>query len=526
MYDILIKNSLILNGNGKLGEQGDLAVKNGRIAAVDRLIDGRAARTIDGRGLALAPGFIDLHAHTDHYHLSEPAGDIKLRQGVCLDVVGNCGVSAAPVLPDPMTPADDGAAGSPGMPFRSFSEYRAALDSARPAMRVMSHVGHSLLRTLAMGEAAGPPDPGRLATMKRELEDALDQGAAGLSTGLYYPPSGFADEKEVVELARVVASRGGFHASHIRNEAEDLLASLDEMIRISESSGVAGHVSHLKAAGRNNWVLAEEAVKRLETARARGLDITCDVYPYFHSSTTILALVPPWAQDGGVAGLLPRLKDPVQRERIVGQMKDGLPGWENIYHNAGFEGITITAVQTEANKSFQGNAISQSARKAGQDPFDFVLDLITAEEGRVSIIAASMNEENVARFIALPFSMIGSDGSPTAGLPHPRLYGAFPRVIRRFVRELKVLTLEQAVAKMTALPAQRLGLKDTGCIRKDYRADLVLFDPETFADTATFDRPRSFPVGLEAVVINGEIVFEHGTGTEARPGGFVPARTC
>jgi dihydroorotase/N-acyl-D-amino-acid deacylase len=527
MYDILIKNALVVDGSGRPGQIQDVALKESRILAVDRDLPlERAARVLEGRGLALAPGFIDMHCHTDTYHIAEPAGEIKVRQGVCLDVVGNCGVSAAPAPLGRNAEDDDPSRREfrrhcPGV--QTLADYAAALDRARPAARVMSHVGHCAIRIKVMGHSAQAPDRDQLAAMVAETEAALEQGAAGLSTGLYYPPSGFARDEELIALAGAVARRGRFHASHIRNEAAGLLDSLREVIRVGRAAGAATHISHLKAAGRDNRHQVEAAVELIETAIVQGLDLTCDLYPYDRSATTLLALIPPWAQEGGIEALTARLQDPRQRERILGQMADGLPGWENSYHNAGFEGISISSLESPARAALVGQTVAQAAQGAGRDPFELVCDLIAEEKGAVNIIIASMNEADVARFLSLPFVMIGSDGNPNGGMPHPRVYGAFPRVIRRFVRELGVISLETAVYKMSGLPARRLGLAEQGQIRPGYIADLVLFDPQTLSDTATYTAPRSYPEGVSAVIINGELVLDGGRRTAARPGGFVRA---
>lgn len=526
MFDLIIQQAQVIDGSGRAGYIGDVAVKNGLIAAIDAHIPGDDRPCIDGRGLALAPGFIDMHCHTDTYHLTEPLADIKVRQGVCLDVVGNCAMSVVPTDPQTAAQLSDQREFTRRCPqARTVADYAAAIDQAQPAMRVMTHVGHAALRVQAMGHAARPPAADELGRMQRALTAALEQGAAGLSTGLYYPPSGFAQDAELIALAKITSRFDRFHASHIRNEAIGLLDSLREVIRIGRAADAATHISHLKAAGRGNWQHTEAAIALIEAARRQGLDITCDVYPYDRSSTSLTVLIPPWAQEGGIGEMSARLRHAAQRQRIMAQMRDGLPGWENSYHNAGFTGITISAVKTAANRHLIGQTVDQAAAAAAQDPFAWVCDLIVAEAGEVSIIIASMHEADVARFISLPFAMIGSDGSPTDGTPHPRLYGTFPRVIRRFVRELKCMTLETAVAKMTALPARRLGLKNHGAIRTGCRADLVLFDPERFADTATYAAPRSFPTGLQAVIIDGQIVLANGQRTAARPGGFVCAPT-
>jgi dihydroorotase/N-acyl-D-amino-acid deacylase len=318
----------------------------------------------------------------------------------------------------------------------------------------------------------------------------------------------------------VVARHGGFYASHIRNEAEGLLEALDEALTIGRASGAPVHVSHFKAAGTRNWGKAEAAVAKLEAARREGLDVTCDVYPYHFSSTSLQAVIPPWALEGGAERLVARLSDPADRARIIAGIKDGLPGWENIYHNAGWEKILIAAVNSAANAPVQGQSVAQAAAAAGADPFEWAMELLVAERGAVNIIAGSMHEGNVARFLTLPFASIGSDGAPRGGKPHPRVYGTFPRVIRRFVRELKTLTLEEAVRKMTSASAQRLRLADRGRIAVGCRGDAVLFDPATFGDTATFEEPCQYPVGLAAVAVAGRLVLDGERMTGERPGRF------
>jgi N-acyl-D-amino-acid deacylase len=526
MYDLLIRQAVVIDGTQAAGFVADVAVAKGRFVAVASHLDGEAARVIDAAGLALAPGFIDIHCHSDRYHIEHPAGEIKLRQGVTLEVVGNCGASLAPLVAARAREAVDHAAGGPGrfqgpIDWQGYGQYAAKVEAGRPVVNVAGLVGHGTLRIAAMGFAAKPAGSDELDRMLGLLDEAMAEGAAGMSSGLYYAPGLFATTDEVVALACVVARRGGYYATHLRNEAEGLLDSLDEAIHIGRAAGVAVHISHLKAAGWRNWHLADAALTRIEAARTAGLDVTVDVYPYHFSNTSLLAIIPPWAQDGGVPDLLSRLTDPATREKIMGQINDGLPGWENIYHNAGWEKIIISAGSTAAGRAWEGRSITDIARAAGKDPCQCALDIIVSERGAVSIIAGSMNEENVARFIELPFAMIGSDGSPNAGKPHPRVYGTFPRVIRRFVRELKTLSLAEAVHKMTGMTARRLGLSAFGRIAVGARADAVLFDPERFADTATFDDPCQYPVGLNAVWVNGRLVLDADAATGERPGVFV-----
>jgi N-acyl-D-aspartate/D-glutamate deacylase len=530
MYDLLIRGATLIDGAGAAEFRGDAAVAGGRFVAVSPRLEGDAVQRIDAEGLVMAPGFIDIHCHSDRYHIEHPDGEIKLRQGVTLEVVGNCGASLAPLAAERAREAVDHAVGGPGrfkgaIDWTGFGQYAAKVAAGKPIVNAMGLVGHGTLRIAAMGFAARPANPGELARMEALLEEAMAEGAAGLSTGLYYAPGLFAATAEVVALSRVVARRGGYYATHLRNEAEGLLDSLDEAIHIGRAAGVPVHISHLKAAGWRNWHLADAAVARIEAARAEGLDVTVDVYPYHFSSTSLLTVIPPWALEGGIPALLPRLAHPGTREKIIGQIKDGLPGWENIFHNAGWEKIIVSAVNTAEGRRREGRSIADIARADGKDPFACALDVIATEQGAVSIIAGSMNEENVARFIRLPFAMIGSDGSPNEGKPHPRVYGTFPRVVRRFVRELKTLSLSEAVHKMTGMTAARLGLEAFGRIAPGARADAVLFDPQRFADTATFEEPRRHPVGVRAVLVAGRRVLDGDTATGERPGVFVRDRT-
>ena len=525
MFDILIKGATIVDGTGAKTWVGDAAIAKGRFVALDRRIPGEARRVIAADGYVLAPGFIDIHCHSDFSLFDHPGADIKLRQGVTLEVLGNCGTSLAPLeaISRTLIPAEsdsDIQSWEHPLDWTSYGQYARTLEASGLSINVTGLVGHGTLRLAAMGPSDKTPTPDQMNHMKSLLAQSMDEGAAGLSTGLIYAPGCFADTRELIALAGVAGSKGGYYASHIRNEADRIITALEEIIRIGRQAEIPVHVSHLKIAGKKNWALWEAVVEKLVSARSEGIDITCDVYPYFHSSTTILALLPPWCLEGGTASLMPRLKDPRQRERIIAGIKDGIAGWENMVQHTGLDKIVISSVKSTQRKELGGKSIAQIAVAAQQDPFQVLLDLVEAESGAVSIITESMNEENMVRFLSLPFAMIGSDGSPNQGRPHPRLYGTFPRVIRRVVRELGALSMEAAIHKMSGLTARRLGLKDTGTLRKGFKADAVLFDPLTFGDTATYDHPRSFPLGLLATMVNGEVVIDGEKHTGAKPGVF------
>lgn len=525
MYDLLFRQAVVVDGTGAPGRVADVALAESRFVALAPNLDGSSRQVIAAEGLVLAPGFIDLHCHSDAYHLEEPAGEIKIRQGVTLEVVGNCGASLAPLVSERARASVDHCLGGPDrfsldVDWRSYGEYAAKVGGGRPVVNVAGLVGHGTLRVAAMGFADRPATQAELDTMAGLLDDALSAGAAGMSTGLYYAPGLFATTDEVIALAKVVARRGGYYATHMRNEAEGLLEAVGETLTIGRAAGVPVHISHLKAAGTRNWPKAETVVAKIEAARREGLDVTCDVYPYHFSSTSLQAVIPPWALEGGVERLVARLADQAARAKIIAQIKDGLPGWENIYHNAGWEKIIVAAVDSPARQSLHGQSIAQGAAATGADPFEWAMDLLVSERGAVNIIAGSMNEDTVARFLTLPYAMIGSDGSPRRGRPHPRVYGTFPRVIRRFVREMKALSLEEAVRKMTLASAARLGLRDRGRVEVGWTGDAVLFDPATFGDTATFEDPCRYPVGLKAVVVDGCLVVDEGRMTGERVGRF------
>ena len=525
MIDILIKGATIVDGTGAKPWVGDVGIKDGRFAFLDHSIETDARCVIPAKGYIVAPGFIDIHCHSDFAIFDNPLSEIKLKQGVTIEVLGNCGDSLAPLKGDVraliQSQSDSNiAAWEHPLNWATYDEYIQAIEKSGSGTNVMGLVGHGTLRLAAMGLSDVTPTAEQMNHMKSLLAQSMDEGAAGMSTGLIYAPGCFADTAELIELARVVGRRGGFYASHIRNEAEGIIASLDEAIRIGREGQVPVHVSHLKVAGYKNWHLWETVVEKLENARADGIDITCDVYPYFHSCTTLLALLPPWSLEGGITSLISRIKDPQQRQKMITDIKDGLAGWENMYHNAGWEKIVVSSVQSAENKTVEGKSIAQIAAERQTDAFDLIFSLVEAEDGIVSIISESMTEENMVHFLSLPFAMVGSDGSPSQGRPHPRLYGTFPRVIRRLVRELGALSMEAAVHKMSGLAARRLGLKSAGSLRAGYKADAVLFDPLTFGDTATYDHPRSFPRGLLATIVNGEVVIDGETHTGARPGEF------
>ena len=526
MHDFIIKQVKIIDGTGKPGWVGDVGIKNDKFSAIESSLEAATARqTIQGTGLALSPGFIDIHTHSDDCWVEDSLCEIKLQQGVTREVLGNCGVSLAPMDPQSRHIDFQDALISlekhkNAMNDFSFEEYRTLLEKKGLSNNLMGLIGHGTLRIAVMGFSDTIPTEDQMGKMKTRINAAMDQGALGMSTGLIYAPGIFAGTPELVELCRVVSKKGGYYASHMRNEAEEILTAMDEAVFIGEQAKIPVQISHLKITGHRNWNLMDRVIEKLLNARKNGVDLTCDVYPYFSSATSLTALIPPWAIEGGVANLIPRMHDAVKRKKIVHDIRYGIPGWENMYHNAGWEKITISQFNSTGKNDIEGRTVAQIARQKKTDPFELILDLIEREGDQVKIISETMNEKNVAAFLKLPFTMVGSDSHFSKGKPHPRLYGTFPRVIRRFVRELKILTIEEAIHKMTGLPALRLKLKNAGLIKKGFQADAVLFDPDTINDQATYHDPCQFPSGIARVFVNGTVVIHNGVHTGAKPGKF------
>lgn len=483
--DLVIRHGVVVDGSGAPAFRADVAVAGDRIAAVGRVPE-EGARTIDASGLVVAPGFIDVHTHDDLAVLRSPAVDFKVRQGVTTDIVGNCGVGAAPsgearlesyetVLEAILGPRDV---------FRwgTTEEFHRAIDEAGPSLNVASFVPHGTLRYLTMGMEQRPPAPAEMATMKDLLAQGMEAGALGLSTGLIYPPGMFAATEELIELARVAGEHGGIYASHVRDEADGMLDAVAEALRIGEEGGVPVQISHHKAMLERNWGRVEQSLALIEEARARGLDATVDVYPYTAGSTGLAALL--------FSG---HTEDSTGEEILIASVK----------HRHEYEGMTLADI----------------AGRMGLPPREAALRLLEEEENAVVVVIFAMSEEDVRRVMRYEQAMFGSDGLPSpTGKPHPRLYGTFPRVLGRYVREHRLLSLEEAVRKMTSLPARKHRLRERGLVRAGYFADLCLFDPETVLDSATYREPRQYPEGIPYVIVNGALVVDGGVHTGAGAG--------
>jgi len=526
MFDVKIEGATVVDGTGAPGFRADVGLHDELIAAVGDLSREPAGLTLRAHGLVLAPGFIDMHSHSDWRLWANRRAESKIRQGVTTEVVGNCGFSPAPVNPAFKEDLKAFALSLPsGMDFAwtSVEEYLRRFDQGGCALNVIQLVGHGTLRIATMGFARRPPTQGELETMKRLVAESLEGGAWGLSTGLIYAPGSFAETGEIVELARVAGRHKGFYASHIRGEGANLLDSVTEAVQVGREGELPVQVSHLKAAGRLHWGKVVQALAMIEAARAEGLDVTADVYPYTASSTFLRTLLPDWALEGGIEAMLQRLADPETRARIVAEIERGASGRENFVVNVGWDGIMIA--YSPSRREAEGKRVSEIAQAWGVTSAEAALELIQADRGKAFMILFQLDEADVRRILAHPHVMIGSDGSALApygelalGKPHPRSYGTFPRVIARYSREERVLSLEQAVYKMTGLPAKKLGLTDRGVIRVGAKADLVAFNSHTVSDLASYEAPHQYPRGIEHVLVNGRLVIKHGEHTGSLPG--------
>ncbi len=524
MYDLLIRRARIVNGAGTPAFDGDIGVVGERIVALGSPLAEEAAHVIDAGGQVVAPGFVDAHTHDDLAALRQSVVSPKLQQGATTLVIGNCGFGLAPIAPAYAEAVKDYSAavlGSDELPW-NWPTMGAFLDTLRATplgQHVLALLGHGPLRVAVMGFESRAASEQEIAAQEALVEEAMQSGAAGLSLGLMYVPGIYTPTSELVRLARVVGRYNGVVAVHMRGEGDGLLASINEMLVVAERAGVAVHLSHLKVTGRKNWGSIQRALELITDAHARGLDVTVDVYPYNAGSTTITQLLPPWVQEGGVASMLQRLRDPAVQQQLRRDFASGLPGWENLAGANGWERIYLSAMQHERYRSLEGKNLLEAAECLGMSPEDALFHLVLEEQGQITMILFHMDDRDVDQVVLAPFSMIGSDGLPIlSGRPHPRLYGTFPRFIERYVRDLKRLTLEEAIHKVTALPSARFGLAERGVIEAGKIADLVIFDPASIRDRATYSNPRVYPIGIAAVIVAGKPVVLDGQLQADRPG--------
>jgi N-acyl-D-amino-acid deacylase len=522
-YDILIRNGLVIDGAGGPGLRADLGISGNRIEAIAPELSGSGFKDIDAAGLAVTPGFIDIKTHSDFTLPINPRAESKVRQGVTTEIVGHCGFSVAPclaakveLLKDYLSPS------APWLPFRerSFAEY---LD-AFPATSVNAGmlVGHNTLRLMAMGMAERAPTAAEMEHMSAMLEEALAAGALGMSSGLFTAPGAYASRDEMVALCHVLARHNAGYFTHLRDESNKVLEALDEAIDVAATCGIHVEVVHFKCSGVDNWGKTAAALELIEAAKARGLSIDCDSYPYAAGSNPLKNLMPQWVQAGGVEAMLARLGHKDTRERIRGDVeRDGLNNWGRI---PSWDCVRISI--SPHLPQHAGRTIAALAAERGRDPIDVVCDYLVEDRAATRVLVTSISEDDISALVRSPTALVGSDGNCVAtygtvsqGLPHPRFYGTFPRVIGRYVKEQSVIALEAAIHKMTGATAKALNLADRGLLRPGMRADLALFDPDDFTDRATYADPHQYPSGARTtVIVNGTLVVENAQHTGATPG--------
>lgn len=523
MLDVLIKNGKIIDGAGNPWYEADLGIQGDTIVRVSQAIKAEAEKIIDAGGLTVSPGFIDSHTHSDLRVFKHPEEDSKLMQGITTALIGQDGLSVAPLdeaNKPPMMLRVSGLLGTylREWPWNSMAEYLSAMEKLPPATNSMMLVPSGAIRASVVGWENRPATPGELERMKRILAQAMEEGACGYSTGLIYAPGIYADRTEMVELCKVTAGYGGFFVVHIRSEGDYFLESMQEVIEICRDAGCPLHISHLKILGKKNWGRAGEALALIEEARAQGLDVSFDQYPYTAGSSGLDLVIPPRFHTGGTARLLERLNNPAVREEIR-QVQEGLKPerWENFVDTCTWDGIIVSAVKTDANRFVEGKSVAEIAKITGKTPIDAVCDLLVAEENAVTMIVFYGSEEDVKEIMRSEYMTICTDAI-VGGKPHPRTYGTCARFLGKYVREEKVLTLPQAVKRMTSFPAQRLGLQNRGLIREGMIADLVIFNPDSIIDKGTYTEPNQYPGGIEFVLVGGQLAVADGKLTGARAG--------
>ncbi len=534
-FDLVITNGHIIDGTGSPWYSGDVGIRDGKIAAIGNLSAAPRKKTIDAEGKVVAPGFIDMLGQSELSILVEPRLPSKIYQGITTEITGEGGTVAP--LNDAIIQADR--AGyehyriTPD--WRSFRQYFARLEKQGMGINLASYVGATQVRRMVLGDDNKQPTPQQLEQMKALVRDAMKDGAVGVSTALEYAPAPYARTEELIALAAEGGKFGGIYSTHMRNESDSVLEAIDEALRIGREARVPVEIWHIKVAGKNNWGRMPEVVAKINAARASGADVTADTYAYTAWFNDFSAFIPPWAHDGGTAKLIERLKDPVTRERIRKEMLTPSKDWDNEWQEIpGPDAILIGIVQNPKMLALQGKRLSDIAKLWNKDPMDALFDFLI-EDPNAGVAVFGMSQPDVTLALQQPWVAIDNDSSGTSpeGIlgqehPHPRAYGTFPRILRKYVREDRALTLEDAIRKMSALPAQRVRLADRGILKAGMWADVVIFDPATVRDVATFDNPNQLSVGMEYVLVNGVPVIEQSRMTGALPGkvlrgaGYVP----
>jgi N-acyl-D-amino-acid deacylase len=525
-FDVIIKGGTVYDGTGAEGRVTDIAIRGDRIAGIGDLANATAKTTIDARGLAVAPGFINMLSWSTESLIQDGRSQSEIRQGVTTEIMGE-GNSMGP-LNDRMKAryVREQKDIKYDIKWNTLAEYLRYLEKRGVSCNVASFLGATTVREYVIGLEDKQPTPEQLEQMRELVRKEMEAGALGIGTSLIYPPAFYAKTDELIELCKVAAKYQGKYISHMRSEGNQLLQSLDELIRISREAGIPAELYHIKAAGEKNWPKEDQLLARIEAAQKEGLKITADMYTYTAAGTGLDACLPPWTEDGGYPALFKRLRDPATREKIAAEVRIDSDAWENLYLAAGSpDKILLAGFKSEKLKPLTGKSLAEVAKMRGKDPIETIMDLLSEDESRIDAMYFLMSEENVRKELAKPWISFGSDEASQApegvflkSNPHPRAYGNFARVLGKYARDEKVLTLPEAVRRLSALPATNLGLDHRGFIQEGMFADVVVFDPATIADRATFAKPHQYAVGMKHVFVNGVQVLKDGEHTGAKPG--------
>ena len=525
MVDLLIQNGTIVDGTGSSAFTSDVALKDGKIIKIAPSLEIDCDQVLDATGKVVCPGFIDIHSHTDATILINTKAESKIRQGITTEIVGNCGMSAAPITAEFLQESKDhltvnsdfGKADDIGKSWLTFGEYVQHLDGSSLGINLMPLVGYGTLRSSVMGLKSGPPTEKEMRAMEDLLAKSLEEGAAGLSSGLEYIPDSLCETEELIQLAKVVKRYNKLYASHIRGESQTLFPSIEEAIRTGEESGCKIEISHLKLGGQFNWGKTDQLFTILEKALARGVDLSWDQYPYRAWGTGLVDYIPGWVQQEGHQKLVQYLSNPTSRKKIRQEIEASIKAGDHAYNTASWENLQIAMVRSPKYQFTEGKRVSEITQELDVDPIDFIFDLLIEEKGSVKTLVFCMDEADIKTIMNHPLTIIGSDGRAVAtygelkkGSTHPRYYGAFPRILGKYVRDEKVLSLETAIKKMTSMPADIMGLKNRGTLAPDNIADITIFDSQTVSDMATFENSHQYSKGIEYVIMGGNIIIDHG----------------
>ncbi|MEW6614616.1 MAG: D-aminoacylase [Thermodesulfobacteriota bacterium] len=521
MFDIVISNGNIIDGSGRLPYRGSIGIKGDMILKIDSGNSLSGKTIIDAGGMVVSPGFVDIHGHSDYFLLVNPQAESKVRQGVTTEIGGNCGYSAAPIFGEEAQErkVEYQKQFSLDLNWYTVQEYSELLKRIGISMNFAILLGHNTIRASVMGKENRNPGKKELEDMCIAVEKGMKEGAFGLSTGLIYSPACFSEIAEIVALNNVVKRYKGVFTTHMRSEDDMVVEAINEVIEVARKADVPLQISHLKTSRERNWNKLDRMFKVIESAIDEGLDVTCDRYPYIASNTGLQAILPDWTTEGDKETRISRLKDQAVREKIENEIVKKHP--EPDY----WKTIVISTVVSDKNNKYQGMSIADAAGMAGKEPFDFTMDVLIEEEMNVSANYFTMSEENLVKIYRKPYIMIGSDAACRAdygplaeGSPHPRAFGTFPRVLGVYVREKKIMDLPTAVKKMTSDPCRKLGIQKRGELREGFYADLVIFNPDTIVDKATFSEPVQYPEGIEYVIVNGNIAVKKGEHTGCKNG--------